>query len=100
MWNVQCSQKIKQMTYEKLEKLSAEMWSNSGSFKYLTMKSKNLEESLTVNQDLVEDKIKSVINWRKWKKLVNDDTMMGQYWKNNSESRKITYEEIALPLMG
>ena len=45
---------------QKLEKLSAEIRSNSDSVKLLSQKTKDLEESLTVNQDLIDVKIKSI----------------------------------------
>ena len=45
---------------QKLEKLSAEIRSNSDSVKLLSQKTKDLEESLTVNQDLIDAKIKSI----------------------------------------
>ena len=63
------------MTNGKLEKLPAEIRSNSDNVKYLMAKTKDLEESLTVNQDLIDNKIKSTINdeLNKMKKLVNKD---------------------------
>ena len=63
------------MTNRKLEKLSAEIRSNSDNVKYLMAKTTDLGESLTVNQDLIDDKIISIINdeLNKMKKLVNDD---------------------------
>ena len=48
------------LTNQKLEKLSAEIRSNSDSVKLLSQKSRDLEESLTVNQDLIDIKIKSI----------------------------------------
>ena len=48
------------LTNQKLEKLSAEIRSNSDSVKLLLQKTKDLEESLTVNQDLIDVRIKSV----------------------------------------
>ena len=45
---------------QKLENLSAEIRSNSDSVKLLSQKTKDLEESLTVNQDLIDVKIKSI----------------------------------------
>ena len=48
------------LTNQKLEKLSAEIRSNSDSVKLLSQKTKNLEESLTVNQDLTDVRIKSI----------------------------------------
>ena len=38
---------------QKLEKLSAKMRSNSDSIKLLSQKTKDLEESLTINQNLI-----------------------------------------------
>ena len=63
------------MTNGKLEKLPAEILSNSDNVKYLMAKTKDLEESLTVNQDLIDNKIKSTVNdeLNKMKKLVNND---------------------------
>ena len=43
---------------QKLEKLSADIRSNSDSFKLLSQKTRDLEESLTVNQDLIDIRIK------------------------------------------
>ena len=48
------------LTNQKLEKLSAEIRSNSDSVKLLSQKTRDLEESLTVNQDLIDVKIKSI----------------------------------------
>ena len=48
------------LTNQKLEKLSAEIPSNSDSVKILLQKTKDLEESLTVNQDLIDVRIKSI----------------------------------------
>ena len=48
------------LTYQELEKLSAEIRSNSDSVKLLSQKTKDLEESLTENQDLNDVKIKSI----------------------------------------
>ena len=45
---------------QKLEKLSADIRSNSDSVKLLSQKTRDLEESLTVNQDLIDVRIKSV----------------------------------------
>ena len=45
------------LTNQKLEKLSAEIRSNSDSVKLRSLKTKDLEESLTVNQDLIDAKI-------------------------------------------
>ena len=63
------------MTNGKLAKLSAEIRCNSDTVKYLMAKTKELEESLTVNQDLIGNKIKLTINdeLNKMKKLVNND---------------------------
>ena len=41
------------LTNQKLEKLSAKMPSNSDSVKLLSQKIKDLEESLTINQNLI-----------------------------------------------
>ena len=46
------------LTNQKLEKLSAEIRSNSDSVKLLLQKTKDLEESLTLNQDLIDVRIK------------------------------------------
>ena len=43
---------------QKLEKLSVDIRSNSDSVKLLSQKTKDLEESLTVNQDLIDVRIK------------------------------------------
>ena len=48
------------LTYQEIEKLSAEIRSNSDSVKLLSQKTKDLEESLTENQDLNDVKIKSI----------------------------------------
>ena len=48
------------LTYQELEKLSAEIRSNSDSVKLPSQKTKGLEESLTENQDLNDVKIKSI----------------------------------------
>ena len=42
---------------QKLEKLSADMRSNSDSAKLLSQKTRDLEESLRVNQDLIDIRI-------------------------------------------
>ena len=62
------------LTNEKLEKLSAEIPSNSDSVKLLSQKTKDLEESLTVNQDLIDAKIKSIDEeMKEIKKIVNNE---------------------------
>ena len=48
------------LTNQKFEKLSAEKRSNSDSVQLLSQKTKNLEESLTINQYLIDAKIKSI----------------------------------------
>ena len=48
------------LTNQELEKVPAEIQSNSDSVKLLSQKTNDLEESLTVNQDLIDVKIKSV----------------------------------------
>ena len=48
------------LTNQKLEKPLAEIRSNSDSVKLLLQKTKDLEESLTVNQDLNDVRIKSI----------------------------------------
>ena len=45
---------------QKLEKLSADIRPNSDSVKLLSQKTRDLEESLTLNQDLIDVRIKSV----------------------------------------
>ena len=45
---------------QKLEKLSAEIRSNSDSVKLFSQTAKDLEESLTVNQDVTDVRIKSI----------------------------------------
>ena len=45
---------------QKLEKLSAEIQSNSDSVKLFSQTAKDLEESLTVNQDVTDVRIKSI----------------------------------------
>ena len=48
------------LTNQKLKELSAEIRSKSVSVKLILLKTKDLEESLTVNQDLIDVKIKSI----------------------------------------
>ena len=58
------------LTNQRLEKLSAEIRSNSDSVKLLSQKTKDLEESLTV--DLIDVRIKSVDKeMKKIKKIVD-----------------------------
>ena len=61
------------LTNQKLEKLSAEIRSNSDSVKLLSQKTKDLEESLTVNQDLIDVRIKSIDEEMKEIKKVVDN---------------------------
>ena len=62
------------LTNQKLEKLSAEIRSNSDSVKLLSQKTKNLEESLTVNQDLTDVRIKSIDEeMKEIKKIVDNN---------------------------
>ena len=62
------------LTNQKLEKLSAEIRSNSDSVKLLSQKTKNLEKSLTVNQDLIDAKIKSTDEeMKEIKKILNNN---------------------------
>ena len=59
---------------QKLEKLSAEIRSNSDSVKLLSQKTKDLEESLTVNQDLIDVRIKSIDEeMKEIKKIVDNN---------------------------
>ena len=60
------------LTNQKLEKLSAEIRSNSDSVKLLSQKTKDLEESLTV--DLIDVRIKSIDKeMKKIKKIVDNN---------------------------
>ena len=62
------------LTNQKLEKLSAEIRSNSDSVKLLSQKTKDLEESLTVNQDLIDVRIKSIDKeMKEIKKIVDNN---------------------------
>ena len=62
------------LTNQKLEKLSAEIRSNSDSVKLLLQKTKDLEESLTVNQDLIDVRIKSINEeMKEIKKIVDNN---------------------------
>ena len=62
------------LTNQKLEKLSAEIRSNSDSVKLLSQKTKDLEESLTVNQDIIDAKIKSIDEeMKEIKKILNNN---------------------------
>ena len=61
-------------TNQKLEKLSAEIRSNSDSVKLLSQKTKDLEESLTVNQHLIDVEIKSIDKeMKEIKKIVDNN---------------------------
>ena len=60
------------LTNQRLEKLSTEMRSNSDSVKLLSQKTKDLEESLTV--DLIDVRIKSIDKeMKKIKKIVDNN---------------------------
>ena len=62
------------LTNQKLEKISAEIRSNSDSVKLLSQKTKDLEESLTVNQDLIDVRIKSIDKeMKEIKKIVDNN---------------------------
>ena len=62
------------LTNQKLEKLSAEIRSNSDSVKLRLQKTKDLEESLTVNQDLIDVRIKSINEeMKEIKKIVDNN---------------------------
>ena len=61
------------ITNQKLKELSAEIRSKSVSVKLILLKTKDLEESLTVNQDLIDVKIKSINEeMEKIKKIVDN----------------------------
>ena len=61
------------LTNQKLKELSAEIRSKSVSVKLILLKTKDLEESLTVNQDLIDVKIKSINEeMEKIKKIVDN----------------------------
>ena len=62
------------LTNQKLKKLSAEIRSKSVSVKLILLKTKDLEESLTVNQNLIDVKIKSINEeMEKIKKIVDNN---------------------------
>ena len=62
------------LTNQKLKELSAEIRSKSVSAKLILLKTKDLEESLTVNQDLIDVKIKSINEeMEKIKKIVDNN---------------------------
>ena len=62
------------LTNQKLKELSAEIRSKSVSVKLILLKTKDLEESLTVNQDLIDVKIKSINEeMEKIKKIVDNN---------------------------
>ena len=61
------------LTNQKLEKPSAEIRLNSDSVKLLSQKTKDLEEILTVNQDLIDVKIKSIDEEMKEIKKIADN---------------------------
>ena len=62
------------ITNQKLKELSAEIRSKSVSVKLILLKTKDLEESLTVNQDLIDVKIKSINEeMEKIKKIVDNN---------------------------
>ena len=62
------------LTNQKLEKPSAEIRLNSDSVKLLSQKTKDLEEILTVNQDLIDVKIKSIDEeMKEIKKIVDNN---------------------------
>ena len=62
------------LTNQKLKELSAEIRSKSISVKLILLKTKDLEESLTVNQDLIDVKIKSINEeMEKIKKIVDNN---------------------------
>ena len=62
------------LTNQKLEKLLAEIRSSSDSAKSLSQKTKDLEESLTVNQDLIDVRIKSIDEeMKEIKKIVDNN---------------------------
>ena len=63
----------KKLTNQKLEKLSAEIQPNSDSVKLLSQKTKDLEESWTVNQDLIDVKIKTIDEEMKQIKKIADN---------------------------
>ena len=61
------------ITNQKLKELSAEIRSKSVSVKLILLKTKDLEESLTVNQNLIDVKIKSINEeMEKIKKIVDN----------------------------
>ena len=62
------------LTNQKLEKLSAEIRSNSDNVKLLLQKTKDLGESLTVNQDLIDVRIKWIDEeMKEIKKIVDNN---------------------------
>ena len=61
------------LTNQKLEKLSAEIRSNTDSVKLLSQKTRDLEESLTANQDLIDVNIKSIDEEMKEIKRIADN---------------------------
>ena len=62
------------ITNQKLKELSAEIRSKSVSVKLILLKTKDLEESLTVNQNLIDVKIKSINEeMEKIKKIVDNN---------------------------
>ena len=62
------------LTNQKLKELSAEIRSKSVSVKLILLKTKDLEESLTVNQNLIDVKIKSINEeMEKIKKIVDNN---------------------------
>ena len=62
------------ITNQKLKELSAEIRSKSVSVKLILLKTKDLEESLTVNQDLIDVKIKSIdVEMKDIKKIVSNN---------------------------
>ena len=62
------------LTNQKLEKLSPEIPLNSDSVKLLSQKTMDLEESLTVNQDLIDVKVKSIDEeMKEIKKIVDNN---------------------------
>ena len=79
------------LTNQKLKKLSAEIESNSDSDKLLLQKTKDLEESLTVNQDLTDVRIKSIDEeMKEIKKIVDNNRtldLMG-YQKQKTNGKK------------
>ena len=92
---------------QKLEKLSADIRSNSDSVKLLSQKVRDLEESLTVNQDLIDVRIKSVNEeMKEIKKCVDNNKVKlkeqlriqeDRSRRNQNQSSKEASDDLAKP---